>query len=128
MKVYGPYLRKDGRKHVIEVEENGKRRTVSYPKWLMEQKLGRRLDPDIETVDHIDEDFTNDSYDNLQIMTRLDNARKSRKPPETYTFICPECGIQATKFMRDVRGNWKQGRQGPFCSRKCAGKANQREG
>jgi len=43
MKVYGPYTRKDGRQHVI-LYENGTRKTVSYPKYLLETKLGRPLD------------------------------------------------------------------------------------
>jgi hypothetical protein len=48
MKVWGPYKRKDGRQIVIVVERNGKRRTVSYPKWILELQLGRKLDPDLE--------------------------------------------------------------------------------
>ncbi len=121
MKIYGPYLRKDGRKHVIIA--NGKnRRTVSYPKWLMEQALGRKLDPDLETVDHIDEDFTNDERSNLQLLTRVENAKKSSNPAEIICFICPVCGKEGRQFARDVRSNRKKGRAGPFCSRSCAGK------
>src|SRR5580704_15869782 len=44
--VHGPYLRKDGRKHVVLYwRENDARRrqTISYPKWLMEQHVGRTL-------------------------------------------------------------------------------------
>jgi hypothetical protein len=44
MKIYGPYTRKDGRKHVIVHYDGGRIRTVSYPKWLMEQHLGRELE------------------------------------------------------------------------------------
>ena len=37
MKIYGPYTRKeDNRQHVIIIDGE-KRRTVSYPKFLMEQ-------------------------------------------------------------------------------------------
>lgn len=37
-KVYGPYLRKDGRKHVIIVYGDGHKRTVSYGRLV---QLGR---------------------------------------------------------------------------------------
>jgi|ERR1044071_2543272 len=121
MKVYGPYLRKDGRKHVILYDGKTKK-TVSYPKWLMQNLLGRELDSNLETVDHKDEDFTNDSYDNLQLLTRRENIQKSHKPAETITFICPICKTTVTKFARVIRDNLRQGKAGPFCSRSCAGK------
>jgi len=75
-KVYGPYTREDGRKHVIHYD--GKtRRTQSYPRYLMEQHLGRELLPN-ETVDHINEDFTDDRIENLQLLSLVDNVNKSR--------------------------------------------------
>jgi hypothetical protein len=37
MKIYGPYTGKDGRQRIV-LYENGKRTTVSYPKYLLEQK------------------------------------------------------------------------------------------
>ena len=126
MKIYGPYTGKDGRQRII-VYENGKRTTVSYPKYLLEQKLGRPLLPD-ETCDHIDGDFTNNSLDNLQVLSRIDNIRKhaSLKPREKATFTCPECLASFTTYMNDARHNRKQGKAGPFCSRSCAGKYGQR--
>lgn len=76
MKIYGPYTRKDGRQHIVLYDfEKGLRKTMSYPKYLLEQKLGRELLPN-ETCDHIDNDFTNNSLDNLQVLTREENARK----------------------------------------------------
>lgn len=77
IKVYGPYTRKDGRKHVIIYDtETQSRRTVSYPRYLMEQHLGRELLPE-EQVDHINEDFTDDRIENLQLLSRAENNRKS---------------------------------------------------
>ena len=121
MKIYGPYLRKDGRKHIVIVKDDGTKRTQSYPRYLMEQHLGRELLPE-ETVDHIDNDFTNDDISNLQLLTLVENVEKSRKPKEIYTFVCPCCGKVASKDMCQVRHNLKRGKAGPFCSRKCAGK------
>lgn len=67
--VYGPYQGKDGRFRVIV---NGK--TVSYPKYLVEQTLGRKLDKN-ETVHHIDGNPANNSLDNLQVISRKEHCR-----------------------------------------------------
>ena len=122
MKVYGPYTRKDGRQHVV-LYKDGVRKTVSYPKYLLEQKIGRLLLPS-ETCDHIDNDHTNNCLDNLQVLTRSNNARKQMtlKPAEVKTFICPVCNTSFTKRLSIVRGNLRKGRSGPYCSRSCAGK------
>jgi hypothetical protein len=124
MKVYGPYTRKDGRQHVI-IYEKGKRKTISYPKYLLQKKLGRDLDFE-ETCDHIDNDFSNNSLENLQVLSRSENAKKemSLHPAEIGTFSCPFCNKKFSREMRLVRGNWKKGKSGPYCSRSCAGKAS----
>lgn len=119
-KVYGPYTRPDGRKHVIVVYTNKTRDTISYSKYLLEQHLGRKLES-WETVDHINEDFTDDRLENLQILSRPDNAKKSSKQAEMITFICPICLKEATKLAREVRHNRALGRKGPYCSRRCGG-------
>lgn len=122
MKVYGPYTRKDGRQIVVFYKD-GKGKTVSYPKYLLEQKLGRALLAH-ETCDHIDNDHTNNCLDNLQVLSRADNARKSQalRPAELGTFTCPVCNCSFTKPMNYVKHNLKQNKSGPYCSRSCAGK------
>src|SRR5258708_14155411 len=77
-RLYGPFRRKqDGRKHVCLYKTITKDKlTISYPKLLIELITGRKLAP-WETVDHIDGNFTNDRLENLQILPRLDNAKKS---------------------------------------------------
>lgn len=42
-KVYGPYLRPDGRKHVVLTGGSGYKRTVSYPKFIKELELSMSL-------------------------------------------------------------------------------------
>lgn len=126
MKIYGPYTRKDGRQHIIKYE-NGKRTTQSYPRYLMGQKLGRKLLPN-EHVDHIDEDFTNNVISNLQILTQTENSQKhfivNNKQAKLFEGICPVCGVSFTKSLAQVKHNRNQMKAGPFCSRSCAGKYN----
>lgn len=124
MKVYGPYTRTDGRQHVCIIGTDGYRKTQSYPRYLMEQALGREL-LDNETVDHIDNDFTNNAIDNLQVISRQDNARKemcrTHRKRKYVSFECPICGTIAEKPENYIKHNRNLGKAGPFCSRKCAG-------
>lgn len=120
-KVHGPYLRPDGRKHVVVMLNDGKRKTVSYPKFLMEQKLGRPLGKD-ETVDHKDRDFTNDSFDNLQVLTRGENSAKSALRMKDYFCDCPICGINFKATNSQVKNTYLKDSAGPFCGKSCAGK------
>jgi endogenous inhibitor of DNA gyrase (YacG/DUF329 family) len=89
----------------------------------MEQHLGRSLLKE-EHVDHINNDFTDDRIENLQILSPRENNLKQAalNPRKLYKFVCPSCGEEAVKFLNDVKGNAKKGRKGPFCSRECAGK------
>lgn len=122
MKVYGPYTNYQDRKFVI-IRTNGKNKTTQYARYLLEQHLGRSLSSS-ETVDHIDGNFRNDSLDNLQILSRADNIRKSIKPKEMITFTCPVCKKETTKEARNIRANRKQGKAGPYCGKSCSGKVN----
>jgi HNH endonuclease len=121
MKVYGPYRRKsDGRSFVIHYSY-GNRTTQSYPRYLMEKHLGRKLE-DWEEVDHINEDHTDDRIENFQLLTKIENIRKSSSGEELITFTCPVCKKEVTKNAAQIRHNRKQSKSGPFCSRSCAGK------
>jgi hypothetical protein len=120
MKIYGPY--KDGsgkRLIVLKYFDDGKKKTTSLARHLMEESLGREL-TSTETVDHINGDPMDNRLENLQILSRADNIRKSAKPAEIFQFFCPICGVKTSKPMRDVRHSAKQGKAGPFCGKKCA--------
>lgn len=121
-KIHGPYYRSDGRRHIVIVYENGRKQTKSYPKYLLEQKIGRELEEN-ETCDHVDEDFTNDDLNNLQVFTRSENAVKAMigREQKIYKFICPVCKKESEKPMKDVSNNWKMGKKGPVCSKQCVG-------
>lgn len=120
-KVYGPYRRPDGRQHVIHYDGKHKR-TQSYPRYLMEQHLGRSLES-WEEVDHINNDPTDDRIENFQLLTKPENIKKSAKKAEWDFCICPTCKVDFFARSAVVRGNRKQGKRGPYCSKKCAGLA-----
>lgn len=125
MKIRGPYKRNiDGRWYMKIEYENGKSTTLSYPKYLMEQKLGRLLDKD-ETVDHIDRNIDNNLFSNLKIIDRSTHAKEDSFRLKPMAFICLLCGIQFVKKgskLRDVINNRRKGKAGPFCGRPCAGR------
>ena len=121
MKVYGPYTRKDGRKHVVVYREDGVKTTISYPKYLMEQHLGRKLNKN-ETVDHVDRDFTNDALDNLQILDQPKHSSLDVLRVKKIRITCVWCGEECEKAGNKLRANEKQGKAGPFCGKSCAGK------
>lgn len=123
-KVYGPYIRPDGRKF-MSILRGGKRNhktSTLYSRWLMEQHLGRILDDNLETVDHIDRDYTNDSLDNLRVISRAQHAKEDNRRVKDIKIVCIWCGIEAFKSPNDLRGNAKQRKAGPFCGKSCAGK------
>lgn len=74
--VTGPYVRKSDRRAIVALTGHKKTTTRQLAKVRLEVKLGRRLQND-ETVDHKDEDHTNDDPNNLQLLTKSDNSRKS---------------------------------------------------
>jgi hypothetical protein len=122
-KVWGPYIRKeDGRQIVIVLEKDGTKRTVSYPKWLMECHLGRRLDPNEETVDHIDSNFDNNDLDNLRLMPRKEHSADDTRRVKNLKFNCAGCKNEFERSPRLIRDKSNKGKAGPFCSRSCAGK------
>lgn len=85
VRICGPYINKDRRARVTLCVDKpnyfgkGKRHKVhQLAKVKLEAKLGRRLEKN-ETVDHIDNDITNDAYSNLQVLSRAENAGKQTK-------------------------------------------------
>lgn len=92
MEILGVYKSKDGRSRAYVRKDDGTKTTVSYPRILMEEKLGRPLEP-YEDVHHIDGDCENNDPDNLKIELhgehqRLHNSNKY----EDKIAICQVCG------------------------------------
>jgi len=121
-KVYGPYSLANGRKIVILREDDGSSRTVSYPKFLLEQHLGRKLDEDKETVDHLNFDHNDNRIENLRIVPRDQHSADDTRRVKLIKFHCNMCGKEFERSPRLVRDKSKKGRTGIFCGRQCAGR------
>lgn len=108
---------------MVKKDDRKARRTILYSKYLMSLKVGRILSSQ-EEVDHIDGDKTNDSIDNLQIVTRQENEKKFRDgmPCTKVTLECPKCGIifKRRKGQTHLVPSKKATRT--FCSRSCSSK------
>jgi hypothetical protein len=124
-KIYGPYFRKDGRQHVVLIHSDGRKQTVSYPRFLTEKRLGRYLLED-ETIDHLDNNFNNNVEENIRIVSRREHVVDDVIRHEQQSFICPECGIMFSPDMHEAVQARKKGKAGPFCSKSCSGRYGQR--
>ena len=122
------YHGKDGRLRVYVRET---KKTVSYPKYLMEKELGRKLLPG-EEVHHKDENPLNNNIDNLEVRFHGEHqAEHSTKYHDT-TAVCGWCGreflwtrLQQQRFYSERRIGRKHSDL-PFCSRECSGRYGQR--
>lgn len=127
-KIYGPYKNasNNNREHVIIIYSDKTRKTVSYPKYIMEIYLGRYLDPNLETVDHIDNDFTNNNITNLRLLTRSEHSTLEALKLKEQEFVCSICNntfILTGLKLHNAFTNRLRGCIGPFCSKKCSGKS-----
>jgi len=104
----------ENRRTVILFNNKKNRSSVSYARYLMACHLKRYLTLN-EHVDHIDNDKTNDTIPNLQILTQAENSKKAAKGKTYRDFICPVC---QKEFQLESRQSHKNQ---PCCSRKCGG-------
>lgn len=66
-----------------------------YHRYLMEQKLGRKLDSN-EVVHHMDDNKSNNDIDNLQVMTRSEHAKLHAKPPYFPEWVYDDLRVRMT--------------------------------
>ena len=87
------YKNKDGRVRAVIVKDNGKTTTKSYPRILMEESLGRPLEP-YEDVHHKDENPSNNSIENLEIINHGKHQQLHSKKYYDKQATCEVCGKQ----------------------------------
>ena len=123
-KLLGPYKsNRDGRLRCSIIFPDKTKKSMSYPKYLMEVHLDRYLEPN-ETVDHIDGDVLNNNIDNLQVLDRKEHVINDVYRNKDIIVTCTYCGkeftIEGAKLHNRNRKDRKQ--SGYFCSRQCSGK------
>ena len=109
------------RKNVVLFNSDSDRTTISYARYLMCVKIGDFLPASVE-VDHIDADKTNDTLENLQVLSVEDHKIKTAKEAAAKSMGVQEvaCAYCHTLFNRRVR-TIRNGRK-IFCSRSCNAK------
>lgn len=121
------YECKDGR---IRVYLKDTKQVISYPKYLMEQKLGRKLEQN-EQVHHKDGNPLNNDVDNLEVKL-LGEHQREHNPKKYVDKIaqCEWCGkefLWTAKQQKAFYGNQNRKsrvnrqHENPFCSKKCLG-------
>jgi hypothetical protein len=120
-KVWGPYTSDSGRKIVRVKDKDGEIKTISYPKYIMEEHLGRVLDPEEETVDHFDSNFENNDISNLRLVPRAEHSHDDTRRVKLIKLKCDICGKEFERSPRVIRFKSKHKKRGYFCSRACAG-------
>ena len=122
-RISGPYLN-NGRLRVI-VKKGKEQHTISYPKYLMEVHLNKRL-PKSVVVHHKDGNPLNNELSNLEILERSTHTRKhATRYSESIEVTCKWC---RKIFTLDRIGqqrrtqNKNRSKAGPFCSFSCRGK------
>lgn len=120
--VYGPYTNtKSGRQTVTVHMKDGRKRFMSYPKFLVEIVLGRELDCKLETVDHIDHDFTNNSWDNMRLVDIHTHSSEDNIRVAVARIACVWCGTETHRRPKEIRRRLARDQAGPFCSKVCSG-------
>ena len=115
-KIKGPYICKDGR---MRIYVDGS--VVSYPKFLMEKHLNRKLNRN-ETVDHIDMNPLNNDISNLRVVDRRQHAYNDVTRNKDVVVKCSYCGKEFVVEGSKMRTRNRHKGYGYFCSKTCSGK------
>ena len=125
--IYKVWHKKEGRwqANLIRKSNISDRTTMSHARYVLSVFLGRVLDSKTEHVDHVDNDKSNDSIENLQILTPEQNKEKQELlyrslNPEFIVLDCYACGAKFNYIARNFKFHQSKGRYRFHCSRKCA--------
>ena len=99
-------------------KRDAERKCISYAKYLWMSEHEEEI-PEGYEVDHINEDFTDDRLDNLQILSKAENIQKAAKTRYNpmVTRVCPICGKEFEFPRRNLATH-----PNPCCSRSCGGR------
>lgn len=122
------YIGKDNRTRVAIKDQTGKYHIKSYPRILMEEKLGRPLEP-YEDVHHIDGNPLNNDINNLQIILHGEHQKQHSQKYFDKMMTCPICGKeflwtalqQRYFYSQSKRRDGSKRIKEPFCSKRCVG-------
>lgn len=126
MEIINTYICTDGRVRAYVIDDNNNARTLSYPRLIIEQVLGRPLEDD-EEVHHKDGNPQNNNLDNLEVIHKTDHLHLHN--PEKYhdqLINCQICGKlfiwtakQQSNYIRDFNRK-NQRLRGICCSKRCS--------
>lgn len=123
LKVINTYKCKDGRVRAYCRDENDKPKVISYPRILMEESLGRPLEP-YEDVHHVDEDTDNNTIDNLKVINHGVHQKLHFSKYFDKLTVCEVCNktfIWTSERQRLYYTDLKRGKNRIIsCSRKCS--------
>lgn len=134
LKIEGPYsdlflygfltLHKSSNRRIVRLYNpiTKKNLLIQYSKYIYTVYYNKFI-PDGVEVDHIDNDFTNDDINNLQLLTRKENYEKYRKHYTEYIqknyyieLICNNCKKQFSKQKKRVE---KENFANQYCCKQC---------
>lgn len=125
--LYKIFHKKEQRNYVVLIPKNKndnlKRKTISFARYLLSTKLKRFLKPN-EEVDHIDNNKLNDDINNLQILSKSENIRKCFSDTGTFRkYVRLECPICHKIFEIPKNQSFLQKNQKySCCSKECSNK------
>lgn len=132
--VNGPYrFNYDRRRQFVVITyTDGSHTSKSYPRYIVEQYIGRPLTAD-EDIHHIDGNPENNEISNLQIVDRIKHRSKHAEKHhfEDSIEVCVICGLSfnyTAKRKRDYYHNTgKLYNENPTCSKVCQCKFARKE-
>lgn len=114
---------KESRKHVVLYNSKEDRTTIPYARYLVSVREGRFLEPH-EHVDHVDNDKTNDSLNNLEILTPEENRKKYQNwyrdnKQAMHNLVCASCGRDYEVTDRVYKSKNYAEKSRTYCSKPC---------
>jgi hypothetical protein len=94
---------------------------MSYARYLLCIKEGRWLEP-WEDADHVDDDRLHDEPNNLQVLSKAENAAKRSTGVALVTLICPSCELSFERERRQT--HLVKGGVRTYCSRSCSARGS----